>query len=162
ARLHRDDIGAGARLGHGEPAHVLAGDELAEIAALLIVAAVAADLVDAPGGMRAIGEPDRGGGARDLLHRDAGLEIAQPRPSPVMPCPPSLPSSGHRSRGKVLLRSISSARGEMRSAAKPRTLSRSMSAVSPKPKSKPRGSFTRMGADLVCAASRAASKVDIR
>src|SRR5262245_19980876 len=37
-----------------------------------------------------------------------------------------------------------------------------MSAVSPKPKSKPRGSFTRMGADLVCAASRAASKVDIR
>src|SRR6516165_4265084 len=79
-----------------------------------------------------------------------------------MPCTPSLPSSGQRSRGKVLLRSISSARGEMRSAAKPRTLSRSMSAVSPKPKSKPRGSFTRMGADLVCAASRAASKVDIR
>src|SRR4029450_4932945 len=69
-----------------------------------------------------------------------------------MPCTPSLPSSGQRSRGNVLLRSISSARGAMRSAAKPHTLSRSMSAVSPKPKSKPRGSFTRMGADLVCAA----------
>jgi hypothetical protein len=61
----------------------------------------------------------------------------------------------------VLLRSISSARGAMRSAAKPYTLSRSMSAVSPKPKSKPRGSFTRMGADLVCAARPGPpSKVD--
>src|SRR5262249_4221346 len=66
------------------------------------------------------------------------------------------------SRGNVLLRSISSARGAMRSAAKPRTLSRSMSAVSPKPKSKPRGSFTRMGADLVRGPAGAAARVDIR
>src|SRR5215831_13963398 len=61
-----------------------------------------------------------------------------------MPCTPSLPSSGQRSRGKILLRSISSARGEMWSAAKSRTLSRNMSAVSPRPKSKPRMSFTRI------------------
>src|SRR5262249_11242764 len=55
-----------------------------EIAALLIVAAVAADLVDAEVRMRAIGQPDRGGGARDFLHRDAVLEIAEPRPTPFL------------------------------------------------------------------------------
>src|SRR5262249_39362174 len=54
------------------------------IAALLIVAAVAADLVDAEGRMRSIGQPDRGGGARDFLHRDAVLEIAEPRPTPFL------------------------------------------------------------------------------
>src|SRR5262249_31448968 len=53
-------------------------------AALLIVAAVAADLVDAEVRMRAIGQPDRGGGARDFLHRDAVLEIAEPRPAPFL------------------------------------------------------------------------------
>src|SRR5262249_37890307 len=84
ARLHRDDVGPGARLGHGEPAHVLAGDELAEITALLIVAAVAANRVDAEVGMRAIGQPDRGRGARDFLHRDAVLEIPEPRPAPFL------------------------------------------------------------------------------
>ena len=54
-----------------------------------------------------------------------------------MPCTPSVPSSGHSSRGNVLLRSISSARGAILSAAKARTLSRSRSAVSPRSKSRP-------------------------
>src|ERR1700757_718710 len=54
-----------------------------------------------------------------------------------MPCAPSFPSSGHRSRGKLLLRSISSARGAIRADAKVRTLSRSCSAVSPSPNRRP-------------------------
>src|SRR5262245_61139796 len=54
-----------------------------------------------------------------------------------MPCTPSLPSSGQRSRGKLLLRSISSARGAICAAAKLRTLSRRISAVSPSPKLNP-------------------------
>src|SRR5262245_40657419 len=61
---------------------MLARDQLAEITTLLLVAAVAADLVDAEVGMRAVGQPDRSGSARDLLHGDAVLEIAEPRPAP--------------------------------------------------------------------------------
>src|SRR5262249_30167992 len=85
AGLHRDDIGAGARLGHGERADMLAGDELSEIAALLLVRAVAADLIDAEGRVRAIGEPDRGGRAGEFLPRDAGRRRAGPRPTPLLP-----------------------------------------------------------------------------
>src|SRR6185437_4688537 len=55
---------------------MLAGDKLRQIAALLRLAAVAADLVDAEIGMGAVGETDRGRGAADLLHRDAVGEIA--------------------------------------------------------------------------------------
>jgi hypothetical protein len=80
------------------------------------------------------------------------LEIAEPGAAPFLldrdAVHAELAQLGQRSRGKTLLRSISSARGEMRSAANPRTLSRNMSAVSPRPKSKPRMSFTRMWADL--------------
>src|SRR6266508_277764 len=65
-----------------------------------------------------------------------------------MPWTPSLPSSGQRSRGKVLLRSISSARGAMCVAAKLRTLSRSMSAVSPSPKLNPPRPPASMGEGL--------------
>src|SRR5262245_46092451 len=65
-----------------------------------------------------------------------------------MPWTPSLPSSGHRSRGKVLLRSISSARGAICVAAKLRTLSRSMSAVSPSPKLNPPRPPASMGVGL--------------
>ena len=49
AQLHRHDIGAGARLAHGQRADVLAGDELRQILALLRLGAVAADLVDRTG-----------------------------------------------------------------------------------------------------------------
>src|SRR5437764_928668 len=34
--------------------------------------------------MRAVGEPDRSGGAGDLLHRDAMLEIAEPGSAPLL------------------------------------------------------------------------------
>src|ERR1700748_2136003 len=58
---------------------MLAGNQLWQIFALLLFIAVAADLVDAEVGMRAVGQADGGGGARNLLQRDAVLEIAQPR-----------------------------------------------------------------------------------
>ena len=61
-----------------------------------------------------------------------------------MPKRPSSPISGHRSRGNLLVRSISSARGAMRSCAKPDTLSRSMSISGPSPKSKPVHAFEIM------------------
>ena len=78
AKLHRDDVGAGAGLRHGERAEMLAGDELRQIARLLLGPAPAEDLVHAEVGMRAVGEADRAGGARNLLHRDAMFEIAEP------------------------------------------------------------------------------------
>src|ERR1700740_2697744 len=58
---------------------MVARDQFWQIFALLGLAAVAADLVDAEIGMRAVGQADRGGGARNLLDRDAVLEIAEAR-----------------------------------------------------------------------------------
>src|ERR1700682_3952784 len=54
-----------------------------------------------------------------------------------MPRRPSSPISGHRSRGNLFERSMSSARGAMRSWAKFFTLSRKRSLSAPRPKSKP-------------------------
>ena len=76
ARAHAHHVGAGARLAHRQRADMLAGDQLRQIAPLLRLGAVAADLVDAEIGMRAVGQPDRGRGAADLLHRHDMLEIA--------------------------------------------------------------------------------------
>jgi hypothetical protein len=53
-----------------------------------------------------------------------------------MPSAPSAPSRGHRSRGKLLLRSISSARGAISPCAKAATEARIISAVSPRSKFK--------------------------
>src|SRR5579859_7774951 len=58
-----------------------------------------------------------------------------------MPCSPSAPSFGHRSRGKVLVLSISFARGAISFAEKSRTVSRIASAVSPRSKLKSRWAF---------------------
>src|SRR4051794_4535198 len=57
---------------------MLARNQFGQIFALLRVAAVAADLVDAEVGMRAVGKADCGRGARNLLDGDAVLEIAEP------------------------------------------------------------------------------------
>ncbi len=57
---------------------MFAGNQLRQIFALLRLAAVAADLVDAEIGMRAVGQADRRRSARDFLDRDAMLEIAEP------------------------------------------------------------------------------------
>ena len=86
-RAHGDDVGAGARLGHGERADMLAGDQLRQVAPLLLLAAVAADLVHAEVGMRAVAEPDGGRGAGHLLHRDAMLEIAEAGAADTPPPP---------------------------------------------------------------------------
>src|SRR5947208_4043067 len=63
---------------------MLAGDQLSEVTALLLVRAVAADLIDAEVRVGAIGEPDRCGGARDFLHGNAVLEITEPCPTPFL------------------------------------------------------------------------------
>ena len=60
---------------------MLAGDQLGQEAALLLVAAVTADLVDAEVGMGTVGETDGGRGAAQLLDRNDMLEIAQSRPA---------------------------------------------------------------------------------
>src|SRR6267154_1413141 len=57
---------------------MFARNQFRQIFPLLRLIAVAADLVDAEIGMRAIGQADRRRGARNLLHRDAVLEIAEP------------------------------------------------------------------------------------
>ena len=81
ARRHRYDVGACVRLRHRQRPDVLAGDELGQIARLLLVIAVAHDLVDAEVRMRAVRQPDRSRGARDFLHRHAMLEVAQGQPA---------------------------------------------------------------------------------
>ncbi len=58
---------------------MLAGDEFRQVAALLVLIAVAEDLVHAKVGMRAIRQADGGGGAADLLHRHDVLQVAHAR-----------------------------------------------------------------------------------
>ena len=76
AQPHRDDVGTRARLGHGQGADMLAGKEFRQIFGFLRRRGVAPDLVDAKVGMGAIGQADRGRGARNLLQRDDMGEIA--------------------------------------------------------------------------------------
>src|SRR4051812_33674172 len=57
---------------------MFAGYQFWKIFTLLRLVAVAADLIDAKIGMRAIGQADRRRGARNLLDRDAMLEITEP------------------------------------------------------------------------------------
>src|SRR5262249_19470314 len=52
--------------------------------ALLVGIAVAPDLIDADVRMRAVGETDRGGRARDFLHGDTVLEVAETRAAPFL------------------------------------------------------------------------------
>src|SRR5262249_47511274 len=82
AGADRGGVGAGIGLGDRERADVLAGNELRQVALLLLGVAVQAQLVDAQVGVGAIGEPDRARGARDFLHGDAMFEIAEPEPTP--------------------------------------------------------------------------------
>src|SRR6185437_10294079 len=60
---------------------MLPGDQLGQVFPLLRLAAIAAELVDTEIGMRAVGQADGGGSARNLLQRDAMLEIAEPCPA---------------------------------------------------------------------------------
>src|SRR6185437_4169628 len=58
-------------------ADMFAGNELGQVFALLQFAAVATKLIDAEVGMRAVGQSDRRGSARNLLHRHAMMQIAE-------------------------------------------------------------------------------------
>jgi hypothetical protein len=55
---------------------MLAADQPGQVAPLLFLGAVTADLVDAQIGMRAIGKAHRSRGAGDLLHRHDMLKVA--------------------------------------------------------------------------------------
>ncbi len=79
AQAHADHVRARARLAHGERADLLAGDEPGQVPRLLRGRAVAADLVHAQIGMRAVGKADRRRGARDLLHGHDVREVAHHR-----------------------------------------------------------------------------------
>jgi hypothetical protein len=79
AQLHADDVGARAGLAHRERAHVLARDELRQVAALLRLGAVERDLVHAQVAVGAVREAHRSRGPRDLLHRDDVREVTEIR-----------------------------------------------------------------------------------
>ena len=76
AQRHRHHIGAGARLGHGQRADVLATDQPGQILAALGLAAIAHDLVHAQVGVRPVGQAHRGRPPGDLLHGHDVREIA--------------------------------------------------------------------------------------
>ena len=76
-QLHRDDIGTGIRLGHGECADVFAGDQLGQVFLALGPGAVAADLIDAKVGVGAVGETDRSRCPRNFFERDDVGKVAQ-------------------------------------------------------------------------------------
>ena len=59
-QLHRHDVGAGVGLAHGQCADVLAADQLGQVLELLLMGAVAVDLVDAQVGMGPVGQCHRG------------------------------------------------------------------------------------------------------
>ncbi len=84
AGAHRNDVGAGAGFRHRQRADVLAGNQLGQVFLALRVVAVAADLVDAEVGVRAVGQADRGRGAGDFLHRHAMGEIAHAGAAPFL------------------------------------------------------------------------------
>ena len=101
--------------------------------------AVAPQLVDAQVGVRAVGEPDRGRAAADLLHGDAVLEVAEPRAAVLLLHRDAVQAHVAELRPQVRagtrsILSISAASGAISSAVKPRTLARSWSAVSPRSK----------------------------
>ena len=56
AKFHRYHVGTGVRLAHGQRANVLAADQLGQVLELLLVIAVAVDLVDAEVGVRTVGQ----------------------------------------------------------------------------------------------------------
>jgi hypothetical protein len=63
------------RLGHGEGADEVAAHEAREIALLLLLGAVAMNLVDAEVGVGAVGEADAARGPADLLHHHRVLRF---------------------------------------------------------------------------------------
>ena len=129
---------------------MLAGDQLGQIAPLLRVVAVAGDLVDAEIGMRAIGEADRGRGARNLLHRDAMFEIAKAKPAIFLRRGDPVQAERAHLRPEVAREKIVAIDLRARAARFPcrrngASYSRIMSALSPRSKLKGAALFRSMG-----------------
>ena len=61
---------------------MLAGNQLREVAALLLIASIAPDLVHAKVRVRAVGKADARAGPAHLLHGDAMFQIAEPGAAP--------------------------------------------------------------------------------
>jgi hypothetical protein len=77
AQLHADHVRARACLAHGQRAHVLAADQLGQIARLLFGIAVEPQLVHMQIGMRDVRDAHRPRRAADLLRRNHVSQIAQ-------------------------------------------------------------------------------------
>ena len=76
AEFHGDDVGTGVGFGHGQGADVFTADELGQVVLLLLVGAVAVDLVNAQVGVRAVRESHGCRGTADFLHGDDVCEVA--------------------------------------------------------------------------------------
>ena len=142
AGAHRDHVGAGAGLRHGERADMLAGNQLRQVFAALGVGAVPPDLVDAEIGMRAVGQADRGRAARDFLHRHAMGEIAEPGAAVFLLDGDAVQAERAHLRPQIAREGVGlvdlvGARRDLVVAKSSRVVSRSMSMSSPSPKSKP-------------------------
>ena len=83
-RAHAHHVRARPRLAHRERPDVLAPDEGRKVAVLLLLASVAADLVDAQVRVRAVAQAHRGRRPAHLLHRDAVLGVAEPDPAVLL------------------------------------------------------------------------------
>ncbi|MNS51009.1 hypothetical protein D3C72_836730 [compost metagenome] len=79
AQFHRDHVGTGIRLAHGEGADVFAADQLRQVLGFLFVVAVAVDLVDAKVGVRTVGQRYRGRTTADFFHRHHMRQVTQTR-----------------------------------------------------------------------------------
>jgi len=77
AQFHRDHVGAGIRLAHGQGADVFAADQLRQVLEFLFMAAVAVDLVHAEVGVGAVGQRHRCRTTADLFHSHHMGQVAQ-------------------------------------------------------------------------------------
>ena len=88
--------------------------------------------------MRPVAQADRGGRAGDLLHRDNVLGVAQTGAAVLLLDRDAVQAERAEARPQIarelVVRSIVSARGAISACAKPATVSRIMSAVSPRSK----------------------------
>jgi len=100
--LHRDHVGAGARLRHRSEPDMLPGNQLWQIFRFLRLHCRCGGSVDAEGGMRAYGPAPRPTPATCHLPR-CSVEIAEARlppypPRPLMPCRPKRADLGRIAR----------------------------------------------------------------
>ena len=121
---------------------MLAADQLGEIFALLLVIAPAADLVDAQVGVRAVAQADRGRRPRHFLLRDDMLEIAEAEPAPFLLDGDAVQAELAHLRPQmlrkfVLLVDLGGDRRDLVARRSAAVVSRMVSAISPRSKSRP-------------------------